>query len=60
MLRVLLADAFGPLDQIIAMLGDLVDVFGKRFDKIERDMATKDQVVALRIQSRRSCAACST
>jgi hypothetical protein len=32
------------------MLGDVVDVFGKRFDKIEREMATKDQIVALHTQ----------
>jgi hypothetical protein len=38
------------LDQIITMLGDVVDIFGKRFDKIERDMATKDQIVALHAQ----------
>jgi hypothetical protein len=38
------------LDQIIAMLGDVVDAFGQRFDKIERDMPTKDQVLALETQ----------
>ena len=27
------------LDQIIAMLGDVVDVFGKRFDKLDDDVA---------------------
>jgi len=27
------------LDQIIAMLGDVVDVFGKRFDKIDDEVA---------------------
>ena len=38
------------LDQVIIMLGDMVEVFGKRFDKIERDMATKDQLIALQTQ----------
>jgi hypothetical protein len=45
------------LDQIITMLSDVVDVFGKRFDKIdvrfdkiERNMATKEQVLALHTQ----------
>ena len=27
------------LDQIIAMLGDLIDVFGKRFDKVDDEVA---------------------
>jgi hypothetical protein len=38
------------LDQIITMLGEVVDVFGKRFDKIEREMATKGQVIAVHTQ----------
>jgi hypothetical protein len=38
------------LDQVLIMLGDMVGVFGKRFDKIERDMATKDQLIALQTQ----------
>jgi hypothetical protein len=38
------------LDQIISMLGDVVDVFGKRFDKIEATMATKEQVLELQTQ----------
>lgn len=38
------------LDQIITMLGDVVEVFGKRFDKIDRDMATKEHIVALHTQ----------
>jgi hypothetical protein len=32
------------------LLGDVVDAFGKRFDKIERDMATRDQNIALQSQ----------
>ncbi len=35
------------------MLGDVVDVFGKRFDKIDHDLAakaSKEQVVSLQIQ----------
>ena len=35
------------LDQIITTLADVVEGFGKRFDKIDREMATKDQIVAL-------------
>jgi len=38
------------LDQIIAMLGDVVDVFGKRFDKIEHEMATKGDIAAVHEQ----------
>ena len=38
------------LDTIIAMLGDIVDVFGKRFDKLEERMGTKDQLTALHTQ----------
>jgi hypothetical protein len=38
------------LDTIIAMLGDIVDVFGKRFDKLEERMTTKQQRVALHTQ----------
>ena len=34
------------LDQIITMLGDIVDVFGKRFDKIDETMARKDDLTA--------------
>jgi hypothetical protein len=35
------------LDQIIATLGEVVDVFGERFDKIDRDMATKADLTKL-------------
>ncbi len=38
------------LDTIITMLADMVDVFGKRFDKLEDRMATKEQIVALHAQ----------
>ncbi len=38
------------LDQIITMLGDVISVFGTRFDKIERDMATKEQLAGLQTQ----------
>ena len=38
------------LDTIITMLADTVDVFGKRFDKLEDRMATKEQIVALHAQ----------
>jgi len=34
------------LDQIIAMLGDVVDVFGKRFDKLDERLDKLDEVVA--------------
>jgi predicted phage tail protein len=37
-------------DQIIDMLGDLVEVFGKRFDKIEHEMATKGDIAAVHEQ----------
>lgn len=38
------------LDTILTMLADTVDVFGKRFDKLEDRMATKEQIVALHAQ----------
>ena len=38
------------LDQIIGMLGDIVALTGTRFDKIEREMATKEQVISLQTQ----------
>ena len=38
------------LDTITTMLTDMVDVFGKRFDKLEDRMATKEQMIALHTQ----------
>ena len=41
------------LDQILSMLGDIVDIFGKRFDKIDDRMARtapKEGVAALHVQ----------
>jgi len=38
------------LDTIITMLADMVGAFGKRFDKLEDRMATKDQMLALHTQ----------
>ena len=40
------------LDTITTMLTDMVDVFGKRFDKLEDRMATKEQMIALHTQVR--------
>lgn len=44
------------LDQIIAMIGDVIEIFGKRFDKMDDEIAgvkkeirvVKDEVVAVK------------
>jgi hypothetical protein len=38
------------LDSILTLLADMTDVFGKRFDRLEDRMATKEQVLALQTQ----------
>jgi hypothetical protein len=38
------------IDQVLTLLGDIVDIFGRRFDKLEATLATKEQLSIVQTQ----------